>query len=354
MHRVWERPRTKAGALLIATVAALAYGAFASAAITSTTLTPLQRGTLVRSYGGWLLFSRWDGSAYHLSTWHTGTVTDLDVPTQSKPFDADAGPDSNGNPSAVYSQCAKGQTCDLFVISFAAGATPRPVNNANTTDHNEVAPSVWNGTLIFGRVYDADSVIPYAKRIQAPRSTPSTRLAGLPDERCGAGEPPDCRPIKDVSLLQMDLAGQRVAQSWTYQPDGFPGHLQNEIRLTNLDRNDTRQLAFMTTGEGGQSYFGPEIVNGRVAFLRACLGDPGGCSSTNSGDIRYQISSNSYELIGANVAWQGWSFDGTSDFHVPSDFDCSGGDAQSPPTEACGLIRRDGLSWSPVAADKIR
>ena len=47
----------------------------------------------------------------------------------------------------------------------------------------------------------------------------------------------------------------------------------------------------MTGGEGGQTYLGPSIANGRVAFFKACQGDPGGCSPATSGAIRYRISS---------------------------------------------------------------
>jgi hypothetical protein len=51
---------------------------------------------------------------------------------------------------------------------------------------------------VFARRYGKDQVLPYTKMLQAPRSRPSTRLAGLPSTRCGAVDPPDCRPIKDI------------------------------------------------------------------------------------------------------------------------------------------------------------
>src|SRR5689334_14893499 len=127
--------------LAIALFAALAAAVPASAQAQGERVVDLAKSTTVREYDGWLLYSRWDGSAYHLSTWHDGTQMALPVPTQATPFDADAGPDSNGKPSAVVSICE--DTCDLFVIGFESGDQPRPVNNANTTDHDEIAPSVW-------------------------------------------------------------------------------------------------------------------------------------------------------------------------------------------------------------------
>jgi hypothetical protein len=336
----------------VATAGATALAGPAAAAPTSTRLVDLQRPTPVREYSGWLLYSRWDGSAYHLAIWHDGQARDLAAPTQAQPFDADVGPDSSGNPSAAYVRCT--DSCDLFLIGVDPGDTPRPVTNANTTDHDELAPTVWKGRLAFARRYSKDSVLPYTKLLQAPRSTPSTRLAGLPAQRCGAVDPPDCEPIKNVGDPAFELWGQWVAQSWTYQPDNFPGHLQDEIRLTTTDRSQTRQLAYMTTGEGGQTYLGPSVTGGQVGFFKTCLGDPGGCSPSNSGALRYAISANTYTIMGAQESWEGWAYDGSADFHVPGDFDCSGGDPGSPPAEACGIIRRDGLTWTPIAASHLK
>jgi hypothetical protein len=40
---------------------------------------------------------------------------------------------------------------------------------------------IWKGRLVFAREYGSP-VIPYTKRLKAPRSTPSDRLAGLPED----------------------------------------------------------------------------------------------------------------------------------------------------------------------------
>ncbi len=44
-----------------------------------------------------------------------------------------------------------------------------------------------------------------------------------------------------------------------------------------------RQLARSSTGIGGQTYLGPSIAEGGVAFYRACHADLGGCSTKDSG-----------------------------------------------------------------------
>ena len=326
-------------------------GAAARVSATGELFVPLARSTPVDEYAGWLLFSRWDGERYRLSSWHDGEVRDLQVRSQSAPFDADVGPDSKGRPSVAVSLCDG--SCDLFVIGLGVGDRLRPVRNANTTGSDEIAPTVWKGRVAFGRRYGANTVIPYTKRLNWPRSRRSERLAGLPDRRCGAVDPPHCRRLRDTKLASMELWGRWLAQRWTYQPTGFGGFRQNEIRLTNVERTDTRQVAYMSTGLGGQTYLGPSIAEGRVAFFRACQGDPGGCSSMNSGAIRYRISTGRYEIDGAVHAWSGWTWSGAVGYHVPSDYACSGGDPALA-VEPCGIYRRRGLDWTPLDAEAVR
>jgi hypothetical protein len=119
---------------------------------------PLARSTPVDEYAGWLLFSRWDGQRYRLSSWHDGELRDLPVRSQATLFDADVGPDSNGRLSVVVSLCDG--SCDLYLIGLGVGDRLRPVRNANTTGSDEIAPTVWKGRLAFGRRYDGDTVIP--------------------------------------------------------------------------------------------------------------------------------------------------------------------------------------------------
>ena len=106
-------------AVLVGLVAASPAWASAAAALAGpapTGVVGLAKSSPVREYAGWLVFSRWDGSAYRLSTWHAGTVRDLPVRSQGSVFDADAGPDSSGKPSVVASLCDA--SCDLFVIGL--------------------------------------------------------------------------------------------------------------------------------------------------------------------------------------------------------------------------------------------
>ena len=103
--------------LIVLTALAVAAGLPAAArAASGDRAIALANETPVREYRGFVLFSRWDGGAYHLSVLHAGAVTDLPVRPQSTPFDADVGPDSKGAPSAVFSLCD--DSCDLYVVGF--------------------------------------------------------------------------------------------------------------------------------------------------------------------------------------------------------------------------------------------
>lgn len=234
------------------------------------------------------------------------------------------------------------ETCPFARSRSPSTPTPIPTPRASRR----------RGRLVFAREYGR-KVVPYTKLLLAPRSRPSDRLAALPAKRCGAVDPPDCRAIEGSALAAMELSGRWVAQSWTYQPDSFPGFRQNEIRLTDVARTDTRQIAAMTTGLGGQTYLGPSIVSGRVTFFRACQGDPGGCSPADSGAIRYRIADRSYELAGRNEAWTAWAYDGAAAYHVPSALVCGEGPGSSS-TDECGIYRHDDLPWRTVDKDRIR
>jgi hypothetical protein len=329
---------------------ALVLAPAASAQAPAPPLLALERPSPVREHAGWLLFSRWDGSAFRLSTWNAGEVRDLPVRPQATPFDADIGPDGAGRPAAAVSLCDA--SCDLYLVGLEPDAELRPVRNANTTGRDETDPSIWRGRLVFARD-DGRKVVPYTKLLTAPRSRPSDRLAALPAQRCGAADPPECRDIERPELAAMELWGRWVGQSWTYQPDGFPGFRQNEIRLTDIARTDTRQVAAMTTGLSGQTYLGPSFAGGRLAFFRACQGDPSGCSPTPSGAIRYRIATRGYELAAANEAWSAWAWDGAAGLHVPSDYACGGGDP-GVRVPACGIHRDPALAWEVVDEERIR
>jgi hypothetical protein len=332
--------------LLLSLVALVVWTTPASAK--TTPVTQLARETPVRAYDGWLLFSRWDDSSYHLSAWHDGQVRDLAVPASHHVFDADIGPGADGRPQVIVSRCAS--SCDLYVVGVEPGDHMKAVRSANTS-RDEIAPTISEGRIAFGRRFSDDRVLAYTQRLTDKHAK---RLADLPETRCGAVIPPDCRPIADVNLQALELDGRWVAESWTYQPKDFPGHSQAEMRLTDVKHTDTRQLAAMTVGEGEQTYLAPSIADGQVAFFRACFADRSGCSPKSSGAIRYDISSRRYELDGISTSWTGWAWNGSVGFHVPSEFDCRGGDPSGPPGERCAIYRRDGLDWTSVSQHALR
>lgn len=278
-------------------------------AVRAQTVLPLDRSTEVREHAGIAMFSRWDGSAYRLAVYRDGVLADLpQVPPQATRFDFDIGSNSKGEPQAIISRCVG--SCDLYVLDLEPGAELRPVRNANTRGHDERAPTVWRGRIAFARRY-ADEDVPYTKELIAPRSRPSDRLAQLPNDRCIAIDPPTCRAVEDARVSSLELWGRWVGQTWTYSVDSSPGFAQNEVRLTTVDRTDTRQVQFFTSGLGAQGATATSFADGAMAWYLTCFGDPGGCTTRGlGGAYRYRISSGDYARAFDSSQLLGWAWNG--------------------------------------------
>jgi hypothetical protein len=75
---------------------------------------------------------------------------DLPVRPSEKPFDPDVGKSKRGAPLVVYTRCAgvSGKDCDVYQFD---GKRESKVKGASSSHCSEFAPSVWNGTVAFGR-----------------------------------------------------------------------------------------------------------------------------------------------------------------------------------------------------------
>jgi hypothetical protein len=145
------------------------------------------------------------------------------------PFDADAGPDAQGDPVVVYSRCrrdpvletgslapaADWQTargCDLYELALSTAAPrERKLTTASSKTKSETTPSTWRGGLAFARHADggqAPQILYLARGRTAPR-------------RLGAGAVPTCSaPSRcgaanmHVGVDQLDLGPSRAAYVW--------------------------------------------------------------------------------------------------------------------------------------------
>jgi hypothetical protein len=93
------------------------------------------------AYGGHLVFNRRQDGRYRLYHWHDGRLDALPLPARRTPFDADAGPDEQGHPVVVYSDC--GTRCRVFRLPLDRPAKPRDLGIEGRL------PSTWRGRLAY-------------------------------------------------------------------------------------------------------------------------------------------------------------------------------------------------------------
>lgn len=224
----------------------------------------------------------------------------------------------------------------------------RPITNANTGD-DEIRPTIWRGTLAFVRDY-GDQQAPYTKPVIAPRKRRSTRQPGVPTRRCEAlFEGGSCRTT-DRSISAMELWGANLALVVRYSvPDGV-GISQTELRLDDIDERSARQVAYQVTGLGGQSLIGPSFTEGKLAWYKACLGDPGGCTQ-NAGAFRYALSGGEYWRDEERTVLSGFAWTGRGSRRIEAGFErCENPDGEVP----CPVIVGDEPGWQRVEARRVR
>ena len=250
--------------------------------------------TPVAAYGGVLLWSARDPAtgAWALVSRVDGVVQRLPVAQRRVPFDADLGPGPDGGVVAVYSRCARepppgsgfaptlynrGRGCDLFLFDFAT-STERRLANASAPNASEFFPTIWRGTLAFGRVYDSKPDLPYIYTRPVLGTARSTRQPGgarnacRRDPRSGRTS---CSPATQSRPMSLELWGRRLGFAWTFS--GFAEGLDTEIRMDTIGGGHTL-VARQSGGGLTQVQLGwPAFENGRLYWSVACFGDPQGC-----------------------------------------------------------------------------
>src|SRR5690349_18903598 len=219
--------------LLAGAVAALAALALPTVAAADTIATP-GAPTAVREFAGTVVYSQFDAASnqYFLTVRRAGATAPerLPVAPSARTFDADIGPDSNGNPELIYQRCSPPPGvptgCDLFVFSLTGTGGERPVNNANDPDHNDTSPTLWRGRIAWSRDYGSGSTpnpIVYTKTLSAPRSQPSKRLPGVPQSRTGDVSGGPAQPTSGRTVQDLELWGENLALTVSYSCGGCSG-----------------------------------------------------------------------------------------------------------------------------------
>lgn len=272
----------------VAVAAALVVAPGAGVASAATTVSGISPPTPIAAWQGRLVWSVPDGSGKYKLVQRVGDGPVQDVPITSRgvPFDVDLGPTSSGGVYAVYSRCQvepqfsgqqlpdyrTGKGCDVYKLDMGTGAEVR-YTKVNASDGSEYWPSYWKGTIAFARAYDKDPSKPYlyTKVISSSKSS----------ER----QPGGSRGTGRSSPLQIELYGSRLAFAWSY----FVPTADAPAYDLRVDTIGGGHLRLDHTNGGGLSstVLGwPSFENGRVYWLRSCVGDPGGCQKTR----RFQMS----------------------------------------------------------------
>jgi hypothetical protein len=250
---------------------------FPAAARADYTVATVQRPTPVSAYAGHVVWSQYEGGAFHLYEAHAGTAgqvtTALPVPPRAVPFDADAGPGADGTPTVVYSRCASeprlgadgvpqwatGRGCDVYAFALGAAAEAR-VAGVSTGDASEFLPSIWRDRVAFGRVYEQRAgtrgVYPY---VYVRGDVPSERQPGGLRGTTGLPGP-----------TSLDLAGVRLALTWGATVNG---DFRSDARLDTTTGGHAL-LEFTTGQRVGNRVVSAFVSSGRVWWVHETTSGP--------------------------------------------------------------------------------
>jgi hypothetical protein len=306
------RPRT---ALLAAVLAATLLAPAAARAETGD-IVKLDRNTPIAAYGGRLLWSTYDAAtkSYLLTTRADGITAPVPVAPRSVPFDADLGPDAQGHVVAVYSRCTReitpsgsfapslynrGRGCDLYEYDFAGGHETR-LATADAPDASEFWPTIWKGTLAFGRAYDRKPDYPDIYTRPVTGSARSTRQPGGARKQCArSGGRTQCSDDRLSRPEDLDLYGRRLGFTWRYA--GLQEGLTTEIRMDTVGGGHTRVAHQGGGGLTAVELGWPAFEAGRLELSRGCFGDPGGCPG-RFGLSSYRITTGQTQTAPADAA----------------------------------------------------
>jgi hypothetical protein len=141
----------------------------------------------------------------------------------------------------------------------------------NATDGSEYWPTYWKGSIAFARAYDSKPSQPYVYVKDVASSKPSVRMPGGP------------RGVGQSTPLNLELYGTRLAFGWMSLIESDRAAYQ--LRVDTVGGGDIT----LDSSKGGLTSIvlgWPSFENGRVYWVRACLGDPGGCP----GQTRFEQS----------------------------------------------------------------
>jgi hypothetical protein len=253
--------------LLLATLLLTAVAA-SPAQAADTVLAPAANTAGITAYGGHVVLSRLDPATgmWSLVRWHAGAVDVLPVAPRTVPFDADAGPDADGNPVVVYSRCArdpvllpaslapsvdwqKARGCDVYALPLTGAAVARKLTAASSRTKSETTPSIWRGGVAFAR-HDDGAATPTLLYVPAGARQPRI-LGGGSIQTCSSR----CTAANVYrGVDQLDIGPARATFVWRMVGGGVYGiGIGWELRATSLKG-------------GASTLLGSGLVSGTCGF----------------------------------------------------------------------------------------
>jgi hypothetical protein len=260
--RRWATPRVAA-----ALVAGLCWGTTAAGQARADSLAPIPLGDIAQkltAYDGYVVFSQYEPAArdWRLMVWHGGSAEPLAVTPRDMPFDADAGPATNGAPAVVYSRCiqdppasaselagnqyvrepdwTRAHGCRIYQLALPNGS-PQLLSGIHARGASDSTPAIWRGEVAFARVAAGAHVA------KVYLWQPSDRLL----VRLGGGRPPcpsngsPCESSKrgapSAWVDGMSLDGSLLTYEWSTSTATFGEGAFPELRADPL--RDARQSA---------------------------------------------------------------------------------------------------------------
>jgi len=287
--------------ILAVAVCSLVCGTSASTAeVTGEPVAQLPNAALrLTAYDGYVIFSELDAqSRWRLMAWHDGSISTLDAPERTIPFDADAGPSADGTPAVVFSKCvheppakpsepgvqappvdwAKASGCHVYELALPDG-TPRLVRGIYAASASDTTPAIWMGDIAFARTRPGSRVPTlyvwdHARgRLERVGGGPSS----CPALNATFGSPYCIHPPPHLSAWvdEMSLDGHSLVYQWILpEDDERPfGEPYAEIRVDPLrggSQDAPSQVVFESilggacNGEQGGS---PDAIDGSVLYI---------------------------------------------------------------------------------------
>jgi hypothetical protein len=214
------------------------------------------------AYDGYVVFSQYEATArdWRLMVWYGGSIRALPVPARDMPFDANAGPATNGQPALVYSRCAQdpptptandllsseylrepvwtdARGCRIYELALPNGS-PRLVKGIYKLGASDSTPAIWEGDIAFARLTagsrDAKVYLWHhsTRRLTALGAGPGPCKAHFFEQQCEAH--PRTPPSAWVGGMSLD--GSALGYEWIVENGGlgFGEGADPEIRVDPL------------------------------------------------------------------------------------------------------------------------